>query len=141
MARKHTRNYLRALHRALSAPPSTTDGPGGVYAFIVDRVVKAGKAVDPPQRRIQWERQCRGEQQRWMDFYWEVPFAKKFERVLHLELKALGAWKGRVRCRFCARSHQEKYDLAKCGGVPGFVRIAESRLRALGWQWRRVRMR
>ncbi|KAJ7256865.1 hypothetical protein B0H12DRAFT_1070639 [Mycena haematopus] len=138
MARKHIRNYVHALHRALNAPPSASDGPGGVYAFIVDGVVKVGKALDPPQRKLQWARQCRGEAQKWMHYYWEVPFAKKFEQILHLELKSSGAWKGRVRCRFCGRSHQEKFDLAKCGGVVGFVRIAESRLRASGWPWRRV---
>ncbi|KAJ7207314.1 hypothetical protein B0H12DRAFT_1080059 [Mycena haematopus] len=137
MARKHTRNYVPALHRALNAPPSPTDGPGGVYAFVVDRVVKVGKAVDPPQRRLEWARQCRGERQRWMDFYWQVPYAKKFERILHLELKCRAAWKGRVRCRFCPRAHQEKYDLGKCGGLVGFVGIAESRLGASGWLWSR----
>jgi hypothetical protein len=59
------------------------------------------------------------------------------ERIIHIELKRLGAWLGRVHCRFCGRNHQEKFDLRKCGGKAGLVRIIEARLNALGWIWRR----
>lgn len=144
----------RLLQRAISAPPSPTDGVGGVYVFGVNRglTFKVGKAKDPVKRKAQWARQCRGEQQEWAPFYWEVPFAGKFgefftksaaigltvaEHILHLELKRLGAWLGRVRCGYCGKRHQEKYGSKRCGGMAGLVRIAEARLAALGWSWRR----
>ncbi|KAF8183534.1 hypothetical protein K438DRAFT_1975008 [Mycena galopus ATCC 62051] len=135
---------LRAFTNAISAPPSPSDGMGGGYAYSVGNVVKFGYSKKPAVRKIQWEAQCRGEQQRWLGFYWEVPYAKKFvglspaERIIHLELKRLGAWKGLLHCRFCHRNHIEKFDLSKCGGIAGLVTIVEARLNALGWNWRRV---
>ncbi|KAF8185643.1 hypothetical protein K438DRAFT_2155553 [Mycena galopus ATCC 62051] len=135
---------VRALINAINAPPSASDRMGGVYAYCVGDVVKVGYSKQPVVRKAQWMSQCRGEQQRWMRFYWEVPYAKKFvglsptERIIHLELKRLGAWKGLVHCRFCRRNHREKFDLRKCGGIAGLVSIVEARLIALGWIWRRV---
>ncbi|KAF8187246.1 hypothetical protein K438DRAFT_1764877 [Mycena galopus ATCC 62051] len=117
---------------------------GGVYAYCVGSVVKVGYSKQPAVRKAQWMSQCQGEQQRWMRFYWEVPYAKKFvglsptERIIHLELKRLGPWKGLVHCRFCRRNHREKFDLRKCGGIAGLVSIVEARLTALGWIWRRA---
>ncbi|KAJ6484910.1 hypothetical protein C8R45DRAFT_1099057 [Mycena sanguinolenta] len=140
MVRKHIRPpSSRVLQGAINAPPSPTDGVGGVYTFRVNghRTVKVGKAIDPVKRKAQWARQCQGEQQEWVEFYWEVPFARKFEHILHVELKCLGAWLGRVRCRYCGKLHQEKYNLKRCGGMAGLVRIAEAQLVALGWSWRR----
>ena len=55
------------------------------------------------------------------------------EKIIHLELKRHGAWLGRVRCRYCPRAHQEKYDLREIGSVTGFIAIVEARLRAMGW--------
>ncbi|KAJ7720317.1 hypothetical protein B0H14DRAFT_2642732 [Mycena olivaceomarginata] len=135
---KRSMPSLRTFHNALNAPPTTTDGVGGGYSFFVNNVLKFGKSNKPRARKGQWKRQCRGEQQTWLDFHWEVPYAKKFERIIHIELKRLGAWLGRVHCRFCGRNHQEKFDLRKCGGKAGLVRIIEARLNALGWIWRRV---
>ncbi|KAJ7803232.1 hypothetical protein B0H14DRAFT_2613602 [Mycena olivaceomarginata] len=143
---------LRTFHNALNAPPTTTDSVGGGHSFFVNNVLKFSKSNKPRARKGQWKRQCRGEQQTWLDFHWEVPYAKKFgelffvhafataglrgtERIIHIELKRLGAWLGRVHCRFCGRNHQEKFDLRKCGGKAGFVRIIEARLNALGWIW------
>ncbi|KAJ7816445.1 hypothetical protein B0H14DRAFT_3475365 [Mycena olivaceomarginata] len=128
----------RVFFNALNALPSVTDGVGGGYSFFVNDILKFGKSNKPRERKGQWRRQCRGEQQTWLDFHWEVPYAKKFERIIHIELKRLGAWLGRIHCRFCGRNHQEKFDLRKCGGKAGLVRIVEARLKALGWIWRRV---
>lgn len=76
--------YAIALHRALTATPSATDYQGGLYGYTVGYVLKTGRARDPPIRKIQWGRQCRGEQQDWLPFYWEVPHAKKFGEFLVL---------------------------------------------------------
>ncbi|KAF8133171.1 hypothetical protein K438DRAFT_1998223 [Mycena galopus ATCC 62051] len=157
MARTHSRNRIPsrcAFTNALNAPPSPSDGVGGVYAYSVNNVVKVGYSKQPRVRKVQWMRQCRGEQQDWLDFYWEVPYAKKFgelssdtsaaaglsctERIVHIELKRLGTWPGLVPCRFCHRNHREKFDLWKCGGIAGLIGIVEARLNALGWSWRRV---
>ncbi|KAF8181993.1 hypothetical protein K438DRAFT_1975939 [Mycena galopus ATCC 62051] len=127
---------LKTFLRAIDAPPSAHDGVGGAYAFCVNNVVKFGRSKHPRVRKQEWERQCRGEKQVWLDFYWEVPYQMKFERIIHLELKRLGAWNGRVECPFCGRNHQEKFSLPKCGGIAGLVRLVEARLNALGWIWR-----
>ncbi|KAF8183540.1 hypothetical protein K438DRAFT_1766827 [Mycena galopus ATCC 62051] len=71
---------LRALTNAINAPPSPSDGMGGGYAYSVGNVVKFGYSKKPAVRKTQWKAQCRGEQQRWLGFYWEVPYAKKFVR-------------------------------------------------------------
>ena len=73
-----------AFHRALTAPPSATDYRGGLYGYTVADVLKAGRARDPPIRKMQWRRQCRGEPHNWLPFYWEVPHAKKFGEFLVL---------------------------------------------------------
>ncbi|KAJ6449649.1 hypothetical protein C8R45DRAFT_947258 [Mycena sanguinolenta] len=94
---------------------------------------------DPPIHKIQWGCQCRGEQQNWLPFYWEVAHAKKFvrltsvEKIIHLELKRRGTWLGHVWCWYCPMAHQEKYDLQKIGGIPGFIAIVEARLRTMSW--------
>ncbi|KAJ7441690.1 hypothetical protein FB451DRAFT_1190874 [Mycena latifolia] len=44
-------------------------------------VIKVGRAKEPPKRKRQWLRQCRGEQQDWW-CYWDVPFAAKFVRTI-----------------------------------------------------------
>ncbi|KAJ7216872.1 hypothetical protein B0H12DRAFT_1240159 [Mycena haematopus] len=119
------------------------DSPGGVYAFFVDggRTVKIGRSVDPESRRRQWARQCRGEVQRWLTFYWAVPFAKSFERMFHLELKRRGAWRGRVLCPRCHKRHQEKFDTRRCGGEAGVVNIGDALLSSKGWKWKKIVMR
>jgi hypothetical protein len=44
---------------------------------VKDPELKVGRAKEPPKRKGQWLRKCRGQQQRWI-VYWEVPFAAKF---------------------------------------------------------------
>ncbi|KAJ7246858.1 hypothetical protein B0H12DRAFT_1073025 [Mycena haematopus] len=101
----------------------TKGGGGGVYMFFVDggRTVKVGRSKHPETRRRQWARQCRGEKQQWMLFYWAVDSPTDLEREIHRELKRRGAWRGRVLCHRCGKRHQEKFDVAKCGGSLGLV--------------------
>ncbi|KAF8157737.1 hypothetical protein K438DRAFT_1986352 [Mycena galopus ATCC 62051] len=76
MVRTHSRNRIPsrcAFINALNAPPSPSDSIGGVYAYSVNNVVKVSYSKQPRVRKVQWMRQCRGEQQDWLDFYWEVP--------------------------------------------------------------------
>ncbi|KAF7340932.1 hypothetical protein MSAN_02078200 [Mycena sanguinolenta] len=129
-----------SFHHALTASPSATDYLGALYAYTVDDVLKTGRALDPPIRKKQWCRQCRGEWQNWLPFYWKVPHAKKFEKIIHVELKRRGAWLGCEQCWFCLTLHQEKYDLRQIGGVTGFIAIVEAWLAALGWPIIRVYM-
>ncbi|KAJ6470361.1 hypothetical protein C8R45DRAFT_1104792 [Mycena sanguinolenta] len=129
-----------AFRQALIAPPSLTDYKGGLYGYNVGDVLKTGHARDPPVRKTQWCRQCRGEPQHWLPFYWKVRHAKKFEKIIHIELKRRGAWLGRVRCSYCRTAHQEKYDLRKIGGILGFIAIVEGRLGDMGWPVIRVPM-
>ncbi|KAJ7241728.1 hypothetical protein B0H12DRAFT_1236969 [Mycena haematopus] len=136
-----TRNRIpsaRTFDAALNALPSTNDGPSALYGFRARQTLKVGRACEPPKRKMQWAYQCPGQRQDWLAFWWEVPFYKKFERIIHLELKRLRAWLGRVRCPFCRTLHQEKYDLQRCRGMAGFIRIVEGRLRTLGWAVTRV---
>ncbi|KAF8120433.1 hypothetical protein K438DRAFT_1794543 [Mycena galopus ATCC 62051] len=134
---KRTSPSKSAFLKAFNAPPTPTDGVGGCYAYFANGVLKFGRSNRPLRHKAEWQRRCRGEDQDWMDFYWEIPYAKKFERVIHIELKRLGAWNGRTHCPYCGREHQEKFDLLKCGGKAGLVRIVEARLAALGWSWKR----
>ncbi|KAJ7441688.1 hypothetical protein FB451DRAFT_1190872 [Mycena latifolia] len=140
----HTGMHPR-LQAALRARPSPSDRPGCFYLYKVSRrqprlpnrrgrraQIKMGRAKDPPKRRLQWLRQCRGQQQVWW-CYWEVPFAAKFEQLIHLHYKLLGAWLGRRMCDFCPVKHQEKYDLKGCGGRAAVVQQVESYAALLHW--------
>ncbi|KAJ7429272.1 hypothetical protein B0H11DRAFT_2412504 [Mycena galericulata] len=124
---------------ALLAPPSASDGRGGFYGFRIAKtrstpgIIKLGRAKVPRKRQAQWARQCRGERHRWLPYYWEVPFYKKFEKIIHRHYKAAGAWVVPHRCRFCTVRHQEKFDLKACGGVRGLVRVVEYYLGRLNW--------
>ncbi|KAJ7729384.1 hypothetical protein DFH07DRAFT_995158 [Mycena maculata] len=115
---------LILLGAAVNAPPSPSDGPGGVYNYTSDTsgrtTMKIGCSIDPPARQRQWERQCCPEPQEWPGFYYEVPFAAKFEKILHRYFKLMGAWLGPVRCNYCGRYHIEKFDLQLLGGRAEF---------------------
>ncbi|KAJ7669582.1 hypothetical protein B0H17DRAFT_1209654 [Mycena rosella] len=128
---------------------SSTDGPGGIYVYeippyqpncpnrrrrraLARREVKIGHAIDPPKRRKQWLRKCRGQRQSWW-FYWDVPFAKKFETIMHEHFKRAGAWIRPEECDWCTVNHREKFDYEKCGGRRGIIQVAEGYLGLLGW--------
>ncbi|KAJ7062960.1 hypothetical protein B0H15DRAFT_958766 [Mycena belliarum] len=102
------------LHVRDSSPPTQSTCAAGSS--------QTGGAEGPSKRKLQWFRKCRGQRQRWW-CYWRVPFAAKFERLIHLHFKLRGAWLGRQPCDFCPTKHQEKYDLEGCGGRAG-VRAA-----------------
>ncbi|KAJ7712912.1 hypothetical protein DFH07DRAFT_1018823 [Mycena maculata] len=124
---------------AVLAPPSASDCRGAFYGFRIAKmratpaIVKLGRAKEPRKRRAQWAHQCRGERHRWLTYYWEVPFYKKFEKIIHCHYKAAGAWVVPDRCRFCTVRHQEKFGLKACGGVRGLVRVVEYYLGRLNW--------
>ncbi|KAJ7435197.1 hypothetical protein B0H11DRAFT_2367977, partial [Mycena galericulata] len=124
---------------AILAAPSASDCRGGFYGFRIPKtrstlaIVKLGRAKEPRKRQAQWARQCRGERHRWLPYYWEVPFYKKFEKIIHCHFKAAGAWVVPHRCRFCTVRHQEKFGLKACGGVRGLVRVVEYYLGRLNW--------
>ncbi|KAJ7429055.1 hypothetical protein B0H11DRAFT_1946271, partial [Mycena galericulata] len=125
------------VESALLAPPSASDGRGAFYGFRIGKtqssILKLGRAKEPRKRRSQWARQCRGERHCWLPYYWEVPFYKKFEKIIHYHFKAAGAWVVPHRCRFCTVRHQEKFGLKACGGVRGLVRVVEYYLGRLNW--------
>ncbi|KAJ7464333.1 hypothetical protein B0H11DRAFT_2240733 [Mycena galericulata] len=130
---------------AILAAPSASDCRGGFYGFRIPKtrstlaIVKLGRAKEPRKRQAQWARQCRGERHRWLPYYWEVPFYKKFEKIIHCHFKAAGAWVVPHRCRFCTVRHQEKFGLKACGGVRGLVRVVEYYLGRLNWPVIRLR--
>ncbi|KAJ7675571.1 hypothetical protein B0H17DRAFT_1140195 [Mycena rosella] len=159
--RRMVRLYPALTRRAVSS----TDGPGGIYVYEIPRYqpncsnrrrrraltrreIKIGRAIDPPKRRKQWLRQCRGQRQIWW-FYWEVPLAKKFgesavtwnagsvrlvaEALLHNHFKREGAWIWPHECDWCTVNHQEKFDLEDCGGRRGIIQVAEGYHKLLGW--------
>ncbi|KAJ7065111.1 hypothetical protein B0H15DRAFT_973675 [Mycena belliarum] len=137
------------LRAALRAPPSPSDKAGTFYIYEIcgrqpNRPIrraqaKLGRAKDPSKRKLQWFRKCRGQRQRWW-CYWRVPFAAKFERLIHLHFKLRGAWLGRQPCDFCPTKHQEKYDLEACGGRAGVRAAVELYLGLLRWRILRVDM-
>lgn len=155
-------SYSTALSRTIAAPPSISDKPGGLYVYATGpnhwkrplRLCtnglegKIGRAGEPPKSKKQWERQCLGQPQKWLSFYWEVPYATKFgefcvyrlssinyfvERIIHLHYKRMGAWKRPVRCRWCGVKHIEKFDLKICGGFAGIISTVEYYLGILQW--------
>ncbi|KAJ7088808.1 hypothetical protein B0H15DRAFT_949439 [Mycena belliarum] len=137
------------LRAALRAPPSPSDKAGTFYMYEIRRrqpnrpvrraQAKLGRAKDPSKRKLQWFRKCRGQRQRWW-CYWRVPFAAKFERLIHVHFKLRGAWLGRQPCDFCPTKHQEKYDLEACGGRAGVRAAVELYLGLLRWRILRVDM-
>ncbi|KAJ6455507.1 hypothetical protein C8R47DRAFT_1082731 [Mycena vitilis] len=138
-----------ALEAAIRAPASRSDKPGALYAFKIPahqpnqrkrraaaRVyrskAKIGRSNDPPRRKGEWARRCRGQLQEW-HCYWQVPEAAKFEALIHLHFKIKGAWIHSSECDFCERCHCEIFDLAICGGWPGITEVVVYYLRRLNW--------
>ncbi|KAJ7460122.1 hypothetical protein B0H11DRAFT_1924165 [Mycena galericulata] len=125
-----TMAYFAPNSAPILVPPSPSDRPGGFYAYFDPTlsIAKYGRSDNPARRKREWERQCRGEMQLWLPFYWEVPFAAKFERLIHLHYQRAGYWLGPIRCPYCGVKHREKYD---CDA--GFVFTVEHYLGVLGW--------
>ncbi|KAJ7505067.1 hypothetical protein B0H11DRAFT_1905143 [Mycena galericulata] len=142
-----TPNHPR-IAAILNSVPSPSDTYGVLYAFYIFRTqprrrygrtpkhprakVKIGRANNPLRRRREWARQCRGQRQKWW-FWWDVPFAKKFERLIHTHFRVHGAWVQPSPCGFCLVRHEEQFDYARCGGKRGLIRVVEEYLGILGW--------
>ncbi|KAJ7075710.1 hypothetical protein B0H15DRAFT_865939 [Mycena belliarum] len=140
------------IQAVLSMAPSAFDKPGAIYVYEIPAKqpnspnqrsrrteLKYGRAKEPTKRRAQWLRKCRGQDQRWL-CYWNIPFAAKFEKLIHTHFKLKGAWLGRTACDFCKTEHQEKYDKGTCGGRAVVVQEVEFYLGLLGWPILRVDM-
>ncbi|KAF8126870.1 hypothetical protein K438DRAFT_1790261 [Mycena galopus ATCC 62051] len=133
-----------SVSQSFNAPPTPTDGVGGCYAYLLMVFSNSGGRTAPSAHgRMAETMPRRGP--RLDGLYGKYLMQKSSsaggpippERVIHIELKRLGAWNGRTHCPYCGREHQEKFDLLKCGGKAGLVRIVEARLTALGWTWKR----
>ncbi|KAJ7096453.1 hypothetical protein C8R44DRAFT_889762 [Mycena epipterygia] len=145
-----------ALEAAIVAPPSALDKPGALYVFDIPadqlnhrmrrtlawaqiRMVKIGRSKHPWKRRGQWLRKCRGQRQEWW-VYWNVPYAAKFEALIHLHFKLMGAWMLPSECHFCGIHHTETFSSRACGGRDGIARVVVFYLRCLGWPVDKVAM-
>ncbi|KAJ7429134.1 hypothetical protein B0H11DRAFT_2266844 [Mycena galericulata] len=142
-----TPNDPRIAH-ILNSPPSPSDGPGYLYVFRIFRKqplrrfgraprsrrakIKIGRTNNPQRRRREWARQCRGQRVKWW-FWWYVPFAKQFERLIHTHFRIHGAWIHPSPCGFCWIRHQEIFDHARCGGKRGVSEVVEEYLGILRW--------
>ncbi|KAJ7431146.1 hypothetical protein B0H11DRAFT_2262304 [Mycena galericulata] len=142
-----TPNHPLIAH-VLNSPPSPSDAPGYLYAYRIFRhqplwrfgrrprfpraKIKIRRANNPQRRRREWARQCRGQRVKWW-FWWYVPFAKKFERLIHTHFRVHGAWVHPSLCGFCLVRHQEQFYWARCGGKRGVVLVVEGYLGILGW--------
>ncbi|KAJ6560134.1 hypothetical protein B0H19DRAFT_1069824 [Mycena capillaripes] len=133
------------LEAAILAPPSPSDKPGALYAFdiptlepnrrarrTIARHTKIGWSKHPLKRQRQWLRQCRGQVQEWWA-YWTVLAAAKFEALIHLHFKLMGAWILPSECEFCGVNHCELFDFLACGGREGIARVVEFYHRRLNW--------
>ncbi|KAJ6560125.1 hypothetical protein B0H19DRAFT_1260770 [Mycena capillaripes] len=73
-----------------------------------------------------------GQVQEWWA-YWTVPAAAKFEALIHLHFKLMGAWILPSECEFCGVNHCELFDFLACGGREGIARVVEFYHRRLNW--------
>ncbi|KAJ6535579.1 hypothetical protein B0H19DRAFT_1271320 [Mycena capillaripes] len=125
----------------INKPPSASDKPGAFYDFELPQegATKLGRSNAPRRRQKEWARKCRGQQQVWRG-YWIVPYAAKFEALIHAHFKRAGAWISPTPCQYCGVKHLEKYSKRVCGGWTEIVKVVEYYLRRLGWPVIRVDM-
>ncbi|KAJ7708319.1 hypothetical protein B0H17DRAFT_1125076 [Mycena rosella] len=119
------------LEAAILAPPLALDKPGALYVFDIPadqpnhrtrralaraqiRMAKIRRSKHPWKRRAQWVWKCRGQQQDWWA-YCNVPYAVKFEALIHLHFKLLGAWMLPSECHFCGVQHTENLAFTLVG--------------------------
>ncbi|KAJ6617612.1 hypothetical protein B0H10DRAFT_2218347 [Mycena sp. CBHHK59/15] len=141
--------HRRWVAVAILAPPSALDKPGALYIFEIPadqpnrrtchalaraqiRMAKIGHSKHPWKRWAQWLCKCWGQQQDWWA-YWNVLYAAKFEALIHLHFKLLGAWMLPSECHFCGVRHTENFGFRACGGRAGIARVVVFYLRCLGW--------
>ncbi|KAF8149646.1 hypothetical protein K438DRAFT_1779240 [Mycena galopus ATCC 62051] len=105
------RNRIFSKLSTRRQPPLTVSVDARLY--FANGVLKFGRSNRPPRRKAEWQRQCCGEDQDWMDFYWEILMQKSSPRA------------------------PRKIRSTQMRGKAGLVRIVEARLTALGWSWKR----
>ncbi|KAJ6606712.1 hypothetical protein B0H10DRAFT_1956876 [Mycena sp. CBHHK59/15] len=135
----------------MRTPPPRNSRCGKVYAFTIGdlvadppnrrtrrawerdiaKIVKVGRTNNIVRRAREWRKQCPGQVQIWQ-WYYETRYAAKLEQLVHLDLKAMGAWTGAYVCDFCPVRHREKFYLEVIGGLEGLAQIIEKWLRFLG---------
>ncbi|KAJ7058640.1 hypothetical protein C8F01DRAFT_1255790 [Mycena amicta] len=127
----------------IHAPPSPSDTQGTFYLFLKPHstytAAKLGRSKYLQRRKHQWAAQCRPQRQVWI-YWWDVPFASKFENLVHLHFKHAGAWIRPSLCRYCRKRHHEKFHYGACRGASKIKRVVEYYLWRLGWLVNRVRM-
>ncbi|KAJ7085953.1 hypothetical protein C8R44DRAFT_893799 [Mycena epipterygia] len=116
----------------VTQPPPLTTNRRARRAAARRPEIKIGRSNRPLRRQREWKQKCWPQQQDWW-FYWDVPDAPSFERLIHLHFKLHGAWIRPEECEFCGTKHCEKFDYARCGGSNGVVAVVEYYLRHLGW--------
>ncbi|KAJ7698101.1 hypothetical protein B0H17DRAFT_1051133 [Mycena rosella] len=112
--------YQTRFTRAILAPPSLYDCPREICAYWDRhwRLWKYGRPNNSRRRVGQWARQCGISRMDWHPIVWAVPFATKFEHILHLHLKHMGLWAGYVKCAHhnCHHHHIELFRIPKADG-------------------------
>ncbi|KAJ7496270.1 hypothetical protein B0H11DRAFT_1910029 [Mycena galericulata] len=122
--------FLPPTATAITIAPSPSDRPGTFYAYFDAEfsTAKLGRSDNPVRRKGEWERQCQGEIQVWLPICWEVPFAAKFERIIHEHYKRAGSWLRPIACPFCGVKHREKFAFDAM-----LIQVVEHYLAVLGW--------
>ncbi|KAJ7059173.1 hypothetical protein C8F01DRAFT_1085017 [Mycena amicta] len=116
-------------------PPSSSDSSGVLYVFTekYGMITKIGRTNCPLRRKKDWAKQCNPVSQEWV-YCWKVPYAQKFESLVHAHFKYEGAWLRPPPCSGCFVRHREKFDTGACGGLDEIACVVEDYLRQLGWR-------
>ncbi|KAJ7697270.1 hypothetical protein B0H17DRAFT_1130575 [Mycena rosella] len=147
------------LEAAILAPPSALDKLGALYVFDIP-VDQPNRRMRCALAQAQIKRDCSplgadtdgknrvleasleapgpvvmevsGQRQDWWA-YCNIPYAAKFEALIHLHFKLLGAWVLPSECHFCGVCHTEKFGFHACGGRAEIACVVVFYLRHLGW--------
>ncbi|KAJ6549357.1 hypothetical protein B0H10DRAFT_2128828 [Mycena sp. CBHHK59/15] len=93
------------------------------YWPLFSNVFKVGRTNFLLRRKYEWQRQCFPMVQIWT-MYWEVPFAAKFEKLIHAHYTYIEpAWIMPTPCTFCGVRHQELFDLSVVVGLTELDRV------------------
>ncbi|KAJ7690426.1 hypothetical protein B0H17DRAFT_1201759 [Mycena rosella] len=139
------------LEAAILAPPSALDKLGA-FTFLTSRWINRIVACAVPSHRRRSRdtdgknrvleasleapgpvvMEVSGQRQDWWA-YCNIPYAAKFEALIHLHFKLLGAWVLPSECHFCGVCHTEKFGFHACGGRAEIACVVVFYLRHLGW--------
>ncbi|KAK7022858.1 hypothetical protein VNI00_014247 [Paramarasmius palmivorus] len=102
----------RALRHKMKMKPSKADKRGSIYVLErkegTGRLWKVGRSNCVPRRVKEWNRLCKGHGYKLRDS-WEVRWAGKMERCVHLALMDLGFRRLIFRCSGCGKRHRELF--------------------------------